>query len=97
MVVRAAVAALGFLLLALGALLVLPVPEAGLPTLLAALSLLGLEFDWAARLLAMVALAAQRLLRRFRELPLVARVASVVVPVVILVAIAVAIFGPPAF
>ena len=41
MVVRAAVAALGFLLLAIGVVLVLPIPEAGIPTLLAALSLLA--------------------------------------------------------
>jgi len=35
-------------------LVLVPVPEAGLPLLLVALGLLSLEFDWAARLMGQV-------------------------------------------
>ena len=45
----------------------------------------------------MIALAAERLLRRFQGLPLVARVASVVVPLAILLVIAAAVLGASPF
>ncbi len=62
---RVLAGAAGTVLFVVGAALVLPLPEAGLPLLLAGVALLALEFDWAVR-------AYERVLRlaaRLRALP----------------------------
>jgi hypothetical protein len=87
------VAGAGFLLLGCGALLLLPVPEVGLPLLIASLGLLALEFDWAARLLALAVLARERLRRRFEALSPAGRVAAVVVPLAVLAAVVVGVLA----
>jgi putative transmembrane protein PGPGW len=84
--VRVAVALGGFVLLALGAVLVV-LPEAGLPVVMAALALLALEFDWAAQLLARAIRLAERIRQRFVSLPALTRVAVIAIPVLIVTAV----------
>ena len=81
---RIAVALAGFLLVALAAVLVL-LPEVGLPALFAALALLALEFDWAARLLGRTVRLAERVRARFASLPALSKLAVVAIPVLIVV------------
>ncbi len=72
LLVRVLAGAAGTVLFVVGAAFVLPLPEAGLPLLLAGIGLLALEFDWAVR-------AHERVLRlaaRLRALPRWARAAA---------------------
>ena len=66
-----------------GALLLVPLPELGLPLLLFGLRLLALEYDWAARLYAPVA----RLWDRLKALPRTAKLALTVGTVGVVVAL----------
>ncbi len=65
LLVRVLAGAAGTVLFVVGAALVLPLPEVGLPLLLAGIGLLALEFDWAVRVHARVL----RLAARLRALP----------------------------
>lgn len=67
-VVRVLTAAAGVVVGVAGLVLVVPLPEAGLPLLLGGLGLLALEFDWAARALAWVTRRAEAVRRWFRGL-----------------------------
>lgn len=60
--------ALGGVLLLLGAVLLLPLPEAGLPLVLGGLRLLGRRYAWARRLNVRVDAAAARVHRWWRGL-----------------------------
>lgn len=64
---------LGGLLATLGVLLVIPLPELGLPLLLGGLRLLGRRYAWARRLTARVDRTAATVLGRYRQLPRLAR------------------------
>jgi hypothetical protein len=87
---RIAATLAGFLLLALGGVRLLILPEVGLPVVFAALALLALEFDWAARLLARAVRLAGRARGRFASLPAPARVAAIAIPILIVAVVAAA-------
>lgn len=65
LLVRVLAGTAGMILFVVGAALVVPLPEAGLPLLLAGVALLALEFDWAVRVHERVL----RLVARLRALP----------------------------
>jgi hypothetical protein len=67
-VVRVLIAGAGGLGAALGAVLLLPFPEFGVPLVAAGLGALALEFDWAARALARTLRQVDRVRRWFRSL-----------------------------
>jgi hypothetical protein len=87
---RIGAALAGFLLLALSTVLALVLPEVGLPVVFAALALLALEFDWAARLLARVVLLAERVRGRYASAPALARVAAIAIPILVVAVVALA-------
>lgn len=70
-----------------GVVLLVPLPEVGLPLVLGGLRLLGRRFAWARAANARVDSAAAALRRRWRTLPLIARVlvAAVALAAVVLV------------
>ena len=65
-VVRAVVATIGLVLLVLAVPLAIVLPELGVPALLGVLSLLALEFAWAARAMGRVIRTWERLKRWYR-------------------------------
>ena len=67
---RVATAVGGWLAVVSGLLVVLPLPEIGLPLLLVGLRILALRYDWAARAYLPVA----RLWERLKALPLVSKI-----------------------
>jgi Putative transmembrane protein (PGPGW) len=69
----------GAVLALLGVVLLLPLPEVGLPLLLGGLRLLGRRYAWARSLNRRVDRAAAAVLARFRRLPTWARVVVAVV------------------
>ena len=69
MFVRAATGVAGIVVAAVGLVLLVPLPELALPVLLLGLSLLSLEFEWAARWYARVL----RAWKRVRSSPLWAK------------------------
>lgn len=81
--VRVLAAIAGGLLAAAGIVLALPLPEAGVPALLGGLSLLALEFDWAAAALIRV----ERAWARFKRLPGIVQVAVLLVLATILLVV----------
>jgi len=87
---RIGAALAGFLLLALSTVLALVLPEVGLPVVFAALALLALEFDWAARLLARVVLLSERVRGRYASAPVLARVAAIAIPILVVAVVALA-------
>ena len=83
--VRVLVATGGFVLGVVSIPPLLILPEIGLPMMLAALGILALEFDWAARALAWVIVQTDRLRAWFGRQPRVIRWAIVIAAVAILV------------
>jgi hypothetical protein len=65
----------GFALLAAGALLLIPLPEAGLPAVLVGLRLLGRHYSWARTANERIDHAAQAGRRRWSLLPRILRLA----------------------
>ncbi len=65
---RVLVALIGGIVAVGGLLLVVPLPEAGVPLLVVGLGMLALEFDWAARALSWTLRQASRLWAWFRSL-----------------------------
>lgn len=79
--VRVLSAVAGSLVALVGVVLLIPLPEVGVPATLAGLGLLALEFEWAARALERVELA----WARFKQLPLAVRLGVAIVLAAILV------------
>jgi len=92
MVVRVAVAAAGFVLLAV-AIFFVWFPEVGLPLALVALRLLALEFDWAVTAQAWILLKWAQLRGWFARQSLLAKFAWSAVLAIILVGAIVLLFG----
>src|SRR4051812_34003729 len=86
--VMAAVIAGGFLAAAVGVLLIVPLPEAGVPLLLVGLRLLALRFGWAATAYAHVKWRWNRLRAWWKAKPRWVRDVVVVAAVVLVLAIA---------
>ena len=74
---------LGFLLLAVGAVLTVPLPELGLPLLAGGLRLLGRRYGWAARCNDRLDAVVARIRGRWRRSSRTARVVVVTLVVVV--------------
>jgi uncharacterized protein (TIGR02611 family) len=87
LVVRIALAVVGGVIGLAGVLLVIPLPEAGLPLLLLGLRLLALEFEWAARAYGVTFRRAQQFRRWFETRGVVAKALVVAIGLAVVVAI----------
>jgi hypothetical protein len=70
----------GLVLLVAGVVIVLPLPEFGLPLILAALRLLGERFAWARRANEWIDLRYARLRERFDRLPVAGKALALLIP-----------------
>lgn len=77
--------AAGAVLAAAGLVLLVPLPEAGVPAILGGLGLLALEFDWAAAAL----LRVERAWQRFKRLPRAVQLVAAALLLAVLVAVVV--------
>jgi hypothetical protein len=91
--VRIAAAAAGFVVLAAGVVLVPVFPEGAILLAVAALGILALEFDWAARALTWTLGVARRARAWLRKVPLWATVLFTLVVVAIIVVVVLAVLG----